>query len=68
MTAVFVKSCSTVLENEEADAESNRSRITRRPRPLMPLVLALVPLSKFPIDFKILQWKCTLQPKDGLSF
>ena len=24
MTAVFVKSCSTVLENEEADAESSK--------------------------------------------
>ena len=39
--------------------------ITRRPWPLLPPVLALVPLQKFLIDFKIFKWKCPLQHENG---
>ncbi len=31
------------------------------------VVLVLVPLQKFPIDFKISKWKCPLQNEDGLA-
>ena len=31
------------------------------------LVLAFVPLQKFPIDFKIFQWKCSHQNENGLA-
>ena len=31
------------------------------------LVLALVPLQKFPFAFKIIQWKCPLQNENGLA-
>ena len=31
------------------------------------LILALVPLQKFPIDFKIFKWKCPLQNETSLS-
>ena len=40
---------------------------TRTPWPLLPLVLASVPLQKFHIDFKISQWKCPFQNKNGLA-
>ena len=33
-----------------------------------PLTLVLVPFQKFPIDFKIFQWKCPLQNKMALPF
>ena len=32
------------------------------------LVLALMPLQKFPIGFTIFQWKCPLQNENGLAF
>ena len=32
-----------------------------------PEVLALAPLQKFPIDFKIFQWKCPLQNENGFA-
>ena len=32
-----------------------------------PLVFALVPLQKFPIDLNIFQWKCPLQSGNGLA-
>ena len=35
--------------------------------PPLLLVLALVPLQKFAIDFKVFQWKCPLQNKNGLA-
>ena len=34
---------------------------------IKPLVLALVPLQQFTLDFKIFQWKCPLQNKNGLA-
>ena len=35
--------------------------------PPLPLVLALVPLQKFPIAFKIFQWKCPLQNENSIA-
>ena len=32
-----------------------------------PLFLTLVPLQKHPIDWKIFQWKCSLQNENGLA-
>ena len=40
---------------------STCTRRPHRPWPAMPLVLALVPPQKCPINFQIFQWKCTLQ-------
>ena len=44
-----------------------RPGITAMKWPPLPLVLALLPLEKFPIDFKIFQWKCPLQIENDLA-
>ena len=51
---------------------NDRPGIKRRSWPLLPLVLALVPLQQFPIDLNTFQWMCPLQNewhcpcKDGI--
>ena len=47
----------------------NRPGMTLRPQqswPLLPMVLALVPLQKFPTDFTVFQCKCPLQNEMAL--
>ena len=46
--------------------EPVEKKIEKLTKLVMALVLALVSLQKFPIDFKI-QWKCPLQNKNGLA-
>ena len=38
-----------------------------RPWPPLPMLLALVPLQRFQIDFHRFQWKCVLQNENGLA-
>ncbi len=63
----FVNVRASVSSPIKNDVYRHRPGITRRPWPWLPLVMALVPPQKFPIDLRVFKWKCPLQNENGLA-